>query len=443
MTLAHGLATFSLGGVHPPGRKEHSAGLAIEPMPLCASYAVSMAQHFGAPAEPLVKKGERVLEGQPVGRLEKGMGAVIHSPVTGSVAAVAGMPHPMLGRAQAVVIEPDPAAQPPQFAPQAWEDRTPAELLERIRQAGIVGMGGAGFPAHVKLAPPPNLKVDTVILNGVECESYLTADHRLMLERPLAVVQGLRVIMTILGVERGAIGVEANKPDALEALRAAVADLGLAGTVTVLSLAVKYPQGSEKQLIEAATGRRVPAAGLPAHVGCVVQNVGTAHAVFEAVVLNRNCYERVVTVSGRGVARQANLLCRIGTTLGDLAAHLGGVLPEASKCVLGGPMMGTAVAGLEYSVTKTTSGVLFLTDDEAPDSGYGPCIRCGRCLAACPMGLMPSEISIHAERGRYEGTPRFGLWECFECGSCAFVCPSRRPLVQFIRASKARVRSRG
>jgi len=237
--------------------------------------------------------------------------------------------------------------------------------------------------------------------------------------------------------------VEANKPDALAALEAAVAQAGESGRIAVQALAVKYPQGSEKQLIAAVTGRNVPAGGLPAHVGCVVQNVGTCVAVYEAVALGRSCYERVVTVAGAGVARPANLLCRVGTSLQYMIDFLGGATDAAVKCVLGGPMMGLAAQSLDYRVTKATSGVLLLTADETGDDEYGPCIRCGRCLDACPMGLEPRDISIYAERGRFADTPRFGLWDCFECGSCAFVCPAKRPLVQFIRASKVRLRCRG
>jgi electron transport complex protein RnfC len=437
---ASGLATFTLGGVHPPGRKESASGLAIEPMPPVSRYLVSLVQHCGAPAAPLVKKGDAVTEGQRIGSVDKGLGAHVHSPVSGKVAGLARTLHPVLGPVPAVAIERDPEAGPAIWTPRDWEHLPPAEILAAIREAGVVGMGGAGFPTHVKLSPPPELTVDTLILNGAECESYLAADHRLMLERAPGVVQGARVLLAVLGVPRCVIGVENNKKDAVEALRQAVSDAGEGGRISVEPLAVKYPQGSEKQLIEALTGRRVPAGGLPAHVGCVVQNVGTAFAAHEAVALGRPCFERVLTVAGQGVARPANLLCKVGVCLSDIAEHLGGITEEAVKCVLGGPMMGFAVPGLEATVGKTTSGVLFLDAWESPDADFGPCIRCGRCLEACPMGLAPNEMSIYAERRKYEGTQRFGLWECFECGSCAFVCPAKRPLVQFIRASKARLR---
>lgn len=437
------LHTFALGGVHPPGRKQPAAGLAIEPLPAPPEYVVPLLQHLGAPASPLVRKGEAVAEGQRIGRVEKGLGADVHSPCAGKVTGLVRTPHPILGPVPAVAIEPDPEAPPFAPRPVAWESLDPCAILDRIKEAGVVGMGGAGFPTHVKLCPPPGLTVDTFIANGAECESYLAADHRLMLERAADVAQGVRIIRKVLGVDRALIGVEANKPDAIAALEQAVAAAGEAGRISVQALAVKYPQGSEKQLIEALAGRRVPAGGLPAHVGCVVQNVGTCAAVFEAVALGRPCYQRVVTVAGAGVARPANLLCRVGTSVRYLVDCLGGATDDAARCVLGGPMMGLAVPGLDYRVAKTTSGVLLLTRAETGDGGFGPCIRCGRCLDACPLGLEPRDISIYAERGRYGDTPRFGLWDCFECGSCAYACPAGRPLVQFVRACKVRLRSRG
>ena len=437
------LRTFPLGGVHPPGRKQPAAGLAIEQLPPPGEYVVPLLQHLGAPAMPLVKKGEAVAEGQCIGKVEKGLGAAVHSPCAGKVTALTRTPHPILGPVPAVAIAPDPEATPFAPFPVEWESMEPCDILGRIREAGVVGMGGAGFPTHVKLCPPPDLTVDTFIANGVECESYLAADHRLMLEHAAGVVAGVRMALTVLGVSRGVIGVEANKPDAIAALEKAVAEAGETARISVASLAVKYPQGSEKQLIHAVTGRSVPAGGLPAHVGCVVQNVGTCFAIHEAVALGRPCYERVVTVAGAGVARPANLRCRVGASLQYIIDYLGGVTDAAVKCVLGGPMMGFALQGLDYRVSKATSGVLLLTAAETGTGDFGPCIRCGRCLDACPMGLEPRDISIYAERGRYADTPRFGLWDCFECGSCAYVCPAKRPLVQFIRASKLRLRCRG
>jgi electron transport complex protein RnfC len=444
------LATFTLGGVHPPGHKDLSCTVPIEALPLPELLTIPLLQHFGAPADSVVAAKQVVAEGDLLGAAPKGLGAPVHAPVAGTVKRVTTVPHPVLGKVRGVLLEPDPAAAPRAYAPLDWESRTPQELLARIREAGVVGMGGAGFPTHVKLSPPPDLTVDTLLINGVECESYVTADHRVMLERSADLVAGVRMLLRVLGLERkgrAVIGIENNKPDAIEAVgRAIAADPAVARDgldMSVLPLAVKYPQGSEKQLIEAATGRRVPAGALPAHVGCVVQNVGTAVAVYEACGLGRNLTHRVVTLTGRGVARPANLLCPVGTPLSVLVEHVGGLSDAAVKVVQGGPMMGFALADLSYTVTKQSNGFLFLTREETDLSDFGPCIRCGRCLAACPMGLMPNEISIYMERERFEGTDRFGLWDCFECGSCAFVCPAKRPLVQFIRVAKLKLRQKG
>ncbi|MBA2849159.1 electron transport complex protein RnfC [Thermosulfuriphilus ammonigenes] len=432
--------TFDKGGIHPPDHKELTRNLPVETMPLPDELWVSMAQHFGAPATPLVKRKDRVGEGDLIGAVEKGLGANVHSPASGEVVAIASVPHPILGKVPAVVIKVDHSAPPKDYEARPWDGLSPQELLGRIKEAGIVGMGGAGFPTHIKLNPPPQAKVDTLIINGAECESYLTADHRLMVEHPEEVVEGVAIIMKILGVARAYIGVELNKPEAIEALEQAVKKS--ARQITVAPLEVKYPQGSEKQLIQAITGRRVPGGGLPADVGCVVQNVGTTWAIYQAVVLGKNLYERILTVSGRGVKRPANLLCRVGVRVADIVDYLGGLSEETVKFILGGPMMGFAMADLSAPVTKTTSGVTFLSRKEADLSNYGPCIRCGRCLAVCPMGLSPNEISIYMEKGRFEDTPRFGLLDCFECGCCAFICPSKRPLVQFIRTAKMKLRQK-
>ena len=283
--------------------------------------------------------------------------------------------------------------------------------------------------------------MDTLILNGAECEPYLTTDHRLMLEHPEKVVEGAKILLRILGIQDCRIGIESNKPDAIEAMKTACAQTSSNGVnVSVSPLKVKYPQGSEKQLIQSITGRRVPGFGLPFDVGVIVQNVGTARAIYDAVVLQKPLYEKVVTVSGRGIARPANVLVRIGTRLSDIVSYLGGIRPDLAKVVMGGPMMGFAVSTLDIPVTKTTSGILFLTEDEIDARPYGQCIRCGWCMEACPMGLLPNEIGVYVEAGRPGDTSQFGVFECFECGCCAYVCPAKRPLVQFIRLAKMKAK---
>ena len=434
--------TFPKGGVHPPEAKELTAGLAIETLPVPHELDILLSQHFGAPASALVKKKAEVAEGDIIGEVEAGLGASVHASATGRIKAVSTAPHPVSVIADSITIETDPEAPAREYAPCDWKSLSRDDLLARIKAAGIVGVGGAGFPTHVKLAPPPEAGVDTLILNGAECEPYLTTDHRLMLEQPEKVLGGAEIILAVLGIKNCHVGVESNKGDAIDALKKAAGDNGAGGgtRITVDALEVKYPQGSEKQLIQSITGRRVPGFGLPFDVKVIVQNVGTAAAVYDAVALGKPLYEKVITVSGRGIRRPANLRVKIGTRLNDIVDYLGGTTPELAKVVMGGPMMGFAVSTLDIPVTKTTSGVLFLTEDEIDTRPHSQCIRCGWCLDACPMGLSPNEIGIYVEAGKAEDTSRFGLFECFECGSCAFVCPAKRPLVQFIRLAKARAR---
>ena len=435
------LLTFPKGGVHPPESKDLSSHLPVESLPLPAEVDILLNQHFGAPCEALVKKKAAVVEGDLIGEVKKGLGAAIHASVTGTVKAVGVSGHPINVTAPSITLKTDPEAEPKAYTPCDWTELPKEELLARIRNAGIVGIGGAGFPTHVKLSPPPEAGVDTLILNGAECEPYLTTDHRIMVEHPGDIIEGAKILLKILGLRDCHIGIEANKPDAIEAMRKTAAETsGNGHRISVDPLKVKYPQGSEKQLIQSITGRRVPGFGLPFDVGVIVQNVGTARAVYEAVVLQKPLYEKVITVSGRGIARPANLLVRIGTRLTDIVSYLGGTTPELSKVVMGGPMMGFAIPTLDVPVTKTTSGVLFLTKDEIDARPHGQCIRCGWCLEACPMGLSPNEIGIYVEAGRAEETSQFGVFECFECGCCAFVCPAKRPLVQFIRLAKRKAK---
>ena len=441
MLMDESLLTFPKGGVHPPESKTLTEHLAIETLPVPDEVDILLQQHFGAPCRPLVDKKAKVSEGDLIGEVAGGLGAGIHTSVTGTVKGIGPAAHPVSVTSPSVTIQSDREAPAKTYSPTDWRTLPAEELRKRVKAAGIVGIGGAGFPTHVKLAPPPEAKIDLLIINGVECEPYLTTDHRLMLEHPKEILEGAKIILAMLGIKECHIGIEANKMDAVELLRKTLREPDSNGfKITVDALKVKYPQGSEKQLIESITGRRVPGFGLPFDVGVIVQNVGTTKAIYDAVVLNKPLYEKVMTVSGRGISRPANLKVRIGTRLSDIVSYLGGTKPDLARIVLGGPMMGFPISTLDVAVTKTTSGVLFLTEEEIDSRPHGSCIRCGWCLDACPMGLQPNEIGVYVEAGRPQDTAKFGLFECFECGCCAFVCPAKRPLVQFIRLAKLKAK---
>ena len=435
------LLTFPKGGVHPPDSKAQTADLGIEVMPVPDELEIILGQHIGAPCTPVVTKRAEVKEGDVIGEVKKGLGVPLHAPVTGKIRDIGMSAHPMRVTAPSITITVNHEAEPRQYQAQEWQSVEPKELLARVHAAGIIGIGGAGFPTHVKLSPPQDNPIDTLLLNGAECEPYITADHRQMLEHAAEVVEGARIILRILGIKQCHIGIESNKPDAIlamtDAARAAsTADCSLA----VDSLQVKYPQGSEKQLIQAITGRKVPAMALPSSVGVVVHNVSTARAIRDAVKFGKPLCEKVVTIAGKGIARPANLLVKVGTRISDIVNYLGGVKPDLAKIIMGGPMMGFAVSNLDIPVTKTTSAVLFLAADEVDTTPHSQCIRCGWCLDACPMGLEPKEIGIYVEANRPEETAQFGVFECFECGSCAYVCPAKRPLVQFVRLAKMKAK---
>jgi electron transport complex protein RnfC len=435
------LLTFPKGGVHPPESKKLSENLAIETLPLPEEVDILLQQHFGAPCKPVVDKKAKVLEGDVIGEVAGGLGAPVHACVTGTVKGVGASTNPVSVTSASVTIQSDRDAPARSYTLEDWRRLPADDLKRRVKAAGIVGIGGAGFPTHVKLSPPPEAKIDVLIINGVECEPYLTTDHRLMLEHPAEIIEGAKIILAMLGIKECHIGIEANKMDAVETLRKAAADKASDGfKVSVDALKVKYPQGSEKQLIESVTKRRVPGFGLPFDVGVIVQNVGTTKAIYEAVALNKPLYEKVITLTGKGIARPANLKVRIGTRLSDIVSYLGGTKPDLARIVMGGPMMGFPVSTLDVPVTKTTSGALFLTNEEIDSRAHSQCIRCGWCLDACPMGLQPNEIGVYVEAGRAQDTTKFGLFECFECGCCAFVCPAKRPLVQFIRLAKLKAK---
>ncbi len=434
--------TFPKGGVHPPEAKELTEKLAVETMPLPAELELILGQHIGAPCAPVVKRKQEIAEGELVAEVKRGLGVPLHAPAAGSIKAMGTSAHPIRVSAPSVTIKTDPEAEAQTWETEAdWQRLSAEELLQKVHQAGIIGIGGAGFPTHVKLNPPADSPVDTLLLNGAECEPYITADHRMMLEKAEEIVEGAKILLKILGINACAIGIEDNKPDAISTMQAAVEKLQEPGlTIRVETLEVKYPTGSEKQLIQAITGRKVPAMALPSAVGVVVHNVSTTKAVYDAVVLGKPLIEKVITVSGRGISRPANLLVKVGTKVSDIVEFCGGTTEDLARVVLGGPMMGFAVSTLDIPITKTTSSILFLSEDEIDTSELSNCIRCGWCLDACPMGLEPKEVGIYVEANRAEDTEQFGVFECFECGSCAYVCPAKRPLVQFVRLAKMKAK---
>jgi len=420
-------------GVHPGDFKELSKGRPIEALPPPAEVILPVSQHIGAPAKPVVAKGDEVKKGQLVAEPGGFVSAAVHASVSGKVKAIEPRPHALGKPVQSIIIESDGRDEWAEglLGENDIDALSPEEIREKVRNAGIVGLGGAAFPTHVKLGPPPDKPIDSAIINAVECEPFLTCDYRLMLERTADIVAGLRLIMKALAAKRGYIAVEANKPDAYDLLAEASAGYD---DVDMVMLEVKYPQGAELQLIEATLGRQVPSGALPMEVGACVQNVGTAVAIYEACRFNKPLIERVVTVTGRGAGKPANLLVRLGTPVEELMQRC-----EASarinKLILGGPMMGLAQYTSEVAVIKGTSGVLLMTDAEEFD--YQACIRCGRCVDHCPMGLVPSDLSIICEAGKVDEMMEHNIMDCKECGCCAYVCPARRPIVHWIKLGKA------
>ena len=428
-------------GVHPPESKELTAHLPIRRMPYPEEVVLPLRQHAGKPARLAVRKGDHVERGDTIAVADGFVSSPVHASASGTVVDVGWWPHPDGSMATAVRIRVERySAQVarPRLVPD-WHGLSHDAVIRAVQDAGVVGLGGAAFPTHVKLAPPKDAVVDTIIVNGAECEPYLTSDHRIMVEYAERVQFGVRIMMHALGVSRAVIGVERNKPDAIAALaRTLPRDLD----VTVLPLTVKYPQGAEKMLIKSVLDREVPSGKLPASVGVIVQNVGSVATLAEVFETGLPLVERIVTVSGHGVVRPANLIVPVGTKTSDLLAFCGGRTDDAAEVLFGGPMMGVAQRDLDVPVLKGTTGVIVLTHDEVRDRRTFPCIHCGRCLDACPMFLNPSLLGDLAKAGRYEEMDGEHLGDCMLCGSCSYVCPSNIPLAQLFQASKTALRKR-
>ncbi|HHW01632.1 MAG TPA: electron transport complex subunit RsxC [Thermoanaerobacterales bacterium] len=428
------LKTFR-GGIHPPYNKDLTKHKPVETAKLPDRVIIPMSQHVGAPCEPIVKVGDLVKKGQKIGEARAFVSAPIHASISGKVTAVEPRPHPGGGMVMSVVIESDGKDELFEGinAPKPLAELSPDEIKNLIRESGIVGMGGAGFPTQVKLSPPPGKTIDTIIVNGAECEPYLTADHRLMVERPDDVVLGLEAIMKATGVKNGYIAIEENKPDAIEAIRKAIQ---AKDGIELVELATKYPQGGEKQLINAVTGREVPSGGLPMDVHVIVDNAGTCAAIANAIKTGMPLVERIATVTGTAVNEPKNLLIRIGTPFSEIIEQCGGFKGEAGKVIMGGPMMGLAQSVLDVPAIKGTSGILVLAKNDVVLSEQSPCIRCARCVDACPIHLLPTTLGKFAERGMWTEAEEYHALDCIECGCCAYVCPAHIPLTQLIRLAK-------
>ncbi|AKN34052.1 electron transporter RnfC [Clostridium carboxidivorans P7] len=425
------------GGVHPNDRKSYTSGKAIEVLPVPNKVTIPVRQHIGAPCSPIVKKGDEVKKGQVIAKTDAFVSANIHSSISGTVVDIGDYNHPVFGKCQAIVIENDGKDEWVEGIPverNDWEKLDKKELLNIIKEAGIVGMGGATFPTHVKLSPPPDKKVDTFILNAAECEPYLTADHRMMLEQSERIVNGVKITMKVLGIDKGYVGIEQNKPDAIDVMTKAFEGTG----VQVVGLPTKYPQGAEKMLIRVLVEKEVPSGGLPADVGVVVQNVGTVAAISDAVLKGIPLIERVTTISGGAIKEPKNLLVRVGTLFSDAIEYCGGFSETPEKLLSGGPMMGMAQSHIDLPIIKGVSGILALSKKDVNSGRESACIHCGRCVEVCPMHLVPSKLSILGERGLYEqAKEEANLLDCVECGSCVYVCPAKRNIVQYIKYCKA------
>ena len=430
------------GGVHPHSEKV-SGEREIENAVLPPKVIIPLQQHVGAPAQPAVEVGAEVKKGQKIGEAGGFVSAMIHASISGKVTEISDYlyPNPLGRTALSVVIESDGKDE--------WsEDIKPhddfdaldnQQILNIIREAGIVGMGGAAFPTSVKLSIPEGKEIDTIILNGVECEPYMTPDHRLMVEEPKKIVDGLKIIMRVTDVHRGFIGIEMNKPDAIEVMREAAKS---EADIEVAPLKVKYPQGWENMLIKAILDREVPPGGLPLDIGVVVCNVGTAAAISDAVRLGHPLIERVVSVTGPAIAEPKNLRVRIGTPFSDLIEQCGGFKGTARKIIAGGPMMGFAMFDMSVPVVKGATNILVLSDKDVKIQDSQPCINCGRCVSVCPVGLVPCMIASLSERGKFEEAEEYFPLDCKECGCCAYICPAKRPLVQLIQFAKADIMAR-
>jgi electron transport complex protein RnfC len=434
------------GGVHPPENKKLTSEHRISPGPAPKEVAVLLSQHIGAICQPVVNKKDKVQAGQMVGKAEAFVSAPVHSPISGTVKDIALQSHPVLGRAMAVVIEADPEGKPKSpvgdrfgadFDDAAY---SPEKVRQAVGEAGIVGLGGAGFPTSVKLMPNKDQPINDLILNACECEPYITCDYRMMIEWTHQVLAGLLLAGKAVGAKNIHIAIEDNKPEAIERMKQAVAGTKAARDINVVAMRTKYPQGGERQLIRALLGKNVPTSGIPPMINTLAMNVATAVAIAEAVVFNHPLTHRVVTVSGRGINSTGNFYVANGTTIGEMIEFCGGLKDEAVKVILGGPMMGFAVADMSTPLTKTAGAITVLTEDEITPAKHNnqqsACIRCGRCLEACPVNLNPTKLAHAVMHDMLDTARQYYMSACIECGCCSYVCPANIELTGYIKTGK-------
>ena len=427
------------GGIHPSYFKDISIREPLREAPLPKVAVVPLSQHIGAPNEPVVKKGDEVEEGELIGKSDSFVSAPVHSPVYGKVIDVKKSFNPTLGPTMSVFIERDEGKESKKYPEQDVESFSGEELIGKIKDAGVVGMGGAAFPTHVKLSVPEGKKIDTLIINGAECEPYLTCDHVLMTRRTVEILKGIEILIKVIQPEATYIADEDNKKAAIFAFQKTIRESTHKhlADIKVVSLKTKYPQGGEKQLIHAITGREVPPGGLPLDIGCIVQNVGTAKAVYDAGYFNKPLIERIVTVSGDCINRPGNYHMRIGATIKDIVEQYGIELAkDPKKVIVGGPMMGFAQPHMDVPVLKSTSGILFLSEAAAKDLEEKICIKCAKCVDVCPVNLLPTEIMKNVKREKWGKMEELYVSDCMECGACSYICPARIPLVHYIKEGK-------
>lgn len=435
MKLLKNLKSF-VGGVHPLEYKELSQEKEFEYLPLPKEIFIPLGQHIGKPAKPLVKKKEEVKAGSVVAEADGFISAPIHTSLSGKVKKVESGPNLAGYPKEGITITVAEEQEKVNLAKLDPANIEPEQIRERVKEAGIVGQGGAAFPTYVKLTPPQGKKIDYIILNGCECEPYLTRDYRFMVEMPEKVVSGLKLIMKAIGVDKGIIGIENNKPEAIKVLKEAVKD---EQGISVEVLETKYPQGAEKMLIKAVTNREVPPGKLPLDVGCLIQNIGTSVAIHDSVVNGEPELYAALTVTGKGIKEPKNLFVPVGTPIKDVIEYCGGINDDAVKIVAGGPMMGMAQHDLSSPVMKATSGLLVLTQEEVNATQETSCLRCGKCVEACPLGLLPTKISRLSQLEMFEEAEDYDIMVCMECGTCTYTCPANIPLVQWIRLGKQSV----